>query len=103
MNDVSEKRVRAAAVAGWWTVLFAVGFVVIQWIAYLLVMSAHPAWMLAWCGPDITWSFFQTVWFWTIAILKACVWLLILVALWLTLWAKQLRKRAERIEVKNGG
>lgn len=103
MNDVLEKRVRAAAVAGWWTVLVAVGFVVIQWIAYLLVMSAHPAWMLSWCGPDITWASFQTVWFWTIAILKACVWLLVLVALWLTLWARQLRRRAERVEVENGG
>jgi hypothetical protein len=27
-------------------------------------------------------------------IMKACVWPLALVALWLTLWARQLRKRA---------
>ena len=27
MNDVFENRVRAAAVAGWWTLLIAVGFI----------------------------------------------------------------------------
>ncbi len=34
MNDVFQKRVRAAAVAGWWTLLIAVIFLAIQWIAY---------------------------------------------------------------------
>jgi len=92
MNDVFEKRVRAAAVAGWWTLLIAVAFLTIHWIVYLLVMSAHPAWLLSWCGPNITWSLLQTVWFWAIAILKVFVWLLALVVLWLTLWARQLRK-----------
>ena len=95
MNDVFEKRVRTAAVAGWWTLLIAVGFLLIQWIAYRLAMSAHPAWLLSfWWGPDTTWSFVQTVWFWGIAIMKLFVLPLALVAPWLMLWAKQLRKRA---------
>ncbi len=94
MNDVFEKRVRAAAVAGWWTLLIAVGFLLIHWIVYLLVMSAHPTWVLSWWGPNITWSFFQTVWFWGIAIFKLCVGLLAMVVLWLTLWARQLRNQA---------
>ena len=96
MSDVFEKRVRAAAVAGWWTLLIDVGFLLIQWIAYRLAMSVHPAWLLSfWYGPDTTWSFVQTVWFWGIAIMKICVWPLALVTLWLTLWARQLRKRAD--------
>ncbi len=70
MNDVFEKRVRAAAVAGWWTLLIAVGFLLIQWIIYLLVMSARPTWLLWMWGPDSTWSFVQTVWFWSLAIMK---------------------------------
>ena len=52
MNDIFEKRVRAAAVAGWWTVLIAVGFITLQWIIYLVVMSARPAWLLVMWGPD---------------------------------------------------
>jgi len=93
MNDVLEKRVKAAAVAAWWIVLIAVGFIMVQWLLYLLVMSARPAWVLAWWGPGTTWTFVQTVWFWAIAVLKFFVWFLALAALWLTLWAKQLKKR----------
>ena len=96
MSDVFEKRVRAAAVAGWWTLLVDVGFLLIQWIAYRLAMSAHPAWLLSlWWGPDITWSSVQTMWFWGLAIMKICILPLALATLWLTLWARQLRKRAD--------
>ncbi len=93
MNDVFEKRVRAAAVAGWWVVLIAVAFVVVQWIAYLAVMEARPAGLLLMWGPNLDWTFVQMVWFWAVASLKFVVWLLVLIALWLTLWARHLRKR----------
>lgn len=93
MNDIFEKRVRAAAVAGWWTLLVAVGFIVVQWLIYLAVMSAQPAWLLAMWGPDTDWACVQRVWFWAIAFLKFIVWLATLVVIWLTLWARQLRKR----------
>ncbi len=93
MNNVFEKRVRAAAVAGWWVLLVAAGFLVLQWIIYLVVMSARPAWLLSLWGPDVSWSFVQNVWFWAAAIFKLCLWLLALVVLWLTLWAWQLRKQ----------
>jgi hypothetical protein len=76
--------------------LIDVGFLLIQWIAYRLAMSVHPAWLLSlWYGPDMTWSVVQTMWFWGIAVMKICVLPLALVALWLTLWAKQLRKQAD--------
>jgi hypothetical protein len=91
MNDVFEKKVRAAAIAGWWTLLIAAGFLLLQWIVYLAVMTGRPAWLLSWCGPDITWPFIQTVWFWAVSILKLCLWLLALVVIWLTLWARQLK------------
>lgn len=94
MNDVFEKRVRAAAVAGWWTLLIAGGFLLIQWIMYLLITSARPSWVLRMWGPDATWSFVQAVWFRSLAIAKICLWPLALVTVWLTLWARLLRKRA---------
>lgn len=92
MNDVFEKKVRAAAVAGWWVVLIAMAFVVLQWLVYLTVINARPAWVLSMWGPNVDWSFVQTVWFWGIAALKLVVWLIVLIALWLTLWARQLPK-----------
>jgi hypothetical protein len=50
MNDPFEKTVRAAAVAGWWVVLIAVGFLTFLWLIYLAVMSTHPAWLLTLWG-----------------------------------------------------
>jgi hypothetical protein len=32
MNDPFEKKVRAAAVAGWWVVLIAVAFLTLLWL-----------------------------------------------------------------------
>ena len=94
MNEaisVSEKKVRAAAVAGWWTVLFLLCFVTFQWIVYLLVMHTRPAWFLWIWGPNIDWPFVQIVWFWVIVTLKFVLWLMVLASLWLTLFANHLR------------
>lgn len=93
MNETFENRVRAAAVALWWAALIAVVFISLQWIIYLAVMNARPAWVLSMWGPNIDWAFVQLVWFWGIAIMKFLLWLIVLIALWLTLWARQLRKR----------
>ena len=92
MNDSFEKKVRAAAVAGWWVILIAVCFLTLLWLLYLAVMSTHPAWLLALWGPDVDWHFVQNVWFWAVVAFKLCVWLMVFVVLWLTLWARRLRK-----------
>jgi hypothetical protein len=94
MNDAFEKKVRAAAVAGWWVVLVAIGFLTLLWLMYLAVMSTHPAWLLALWGPGVDWPFVQSLWFWVIVVFKFCVWWLVLAILWLSLWARQLRKQS---------
>jgi hypothetical protein len=94
VNDLFQKRVKAAAVAGWWTLLVAVVFLTIQWIAYLLVMNGRPEWLLDMWGPGVNWPFVQNTWFWITAIFKMCLWLMALVVIWLSLWARQLRKRS---------
>jgi hypothetical protein len=92
MNDVFQKRVKAAAVAGWWLLLIALCFITLQWLIYLAVMSARPAWVLTMWGPNADWALVEHVWFWAIVVLKFVLWLFILVVLWLTLWARQLGK-----------
>jgi hypothetical protein len=94
MDNDFENRVRAAAVGGWWTLLIAVVFLVVQWITYLIIMNTRPAWILSMWGPNLDWAFVQNVWFWGVAILKLVVWLMALAVIWLTLWARQLRRRA---------
>jgi hypothetical protein len=48
--------------------------------------------MLALWGQDVSWDFMQTVSRWFLGVFKLFLWLLILVALWLTLWARQLSR-----------
>jgi hypothetical protein len=90
MDDTFQIRVHAAAVAAWWT---------FQWIAYLGVMATQPLWVVSFWGPGATWESIRTVWFQALVFLKFTLWLLVLAALWLTLWAKQLRPgRARRVQ-----
>jgi len=95
MNDAFEVRVRAAAMAGWWTLLIAAIVLTIQWLAYLFLISSRPAWLLTLWGPGIDWGTVQYLWVLLLAILKLAVWLCALPVLWLTLWARQLRKRSQ--------
>lgn len=94
MNDLFFKRVRAAAIAGWWTVLILWGVLTLTWFNYLGIMSARPSWMLALCGPDVSWTELETIVLWIIAVFKLCGWLAVFAVIWLTLWSWQLRKGA---------
>lgn len=44
MNDPFEKKVRAAAVAGWWVILIGYALLLVTWVVYLAIMSARPGW-----------------------------------------------------------
>ena len=92
MNDPFEKKVRAAAVAGWWVILIGYALLTLTWVVYVVLVSAPPAWMLATWGQDVSWDFMQVVSLWFLGVFKLFLWFLLLVVLWLTLWARQLRK-----------
>jgi len=93
MDNAFEARVRAAAVAAWWTLLIAVVFLMVQWAVYLQVTSAKPEWAASFWGAGATWEGIRTAWFYGLYFVKLTLWPLVLVACWLTLWARQLRKR----------
>ena len=93
MVDVFQQRIRAAAIAGWWTLLIAAGFLTLAWILFLLLVSIRPAWYGSLLGPGMAWDELQTVGLWAIAIFKMCLWLIGVVVVWLTLWSRQLAKR----------
>ena len=92
MSDPFEKKVRAAAVAGWWVILIGYALLTLTWGVYLVLVSARPEWMRAMWGQDVSWNFMQTVSIWCLGVFKLFLWFLILVVLWLTLWAGRLRK-----------
>ncbi len=92
MNADLERKVRGAAIAGWWTLLIAAAVLLVQWGAYLLMMSWRPAWATPLIGPGTTWDDLQRAWWWGTAILKILLLVLAIPCLWLTLWARELRK-----------
>lgn len=87
-----QRKVHAAAMAAWWVVLLAACLLILSWGASLVVLSAQPGWFLSMCGPEVTWAELQHLWFWAIVIFKIVVWFMVFAALWLTLWARQLRE-----------
>ena len=93
MDDTFAARVRGAAVAAWWTLLIAFGFLMLQWVVYLQVMSAKPEWAASFWRPGATWASINAVWFFALVVVKLTLWPLLLCAVWLTSWARQLRKR----------
>jgi hypothetical protein len=93
MDEVFAKKVKAAAVSGWWTVLIAYCILLIQWLVYVVIMAKQPAGMNCLWGEGITWPEIRTIWLWAMVAFKLGVGLMIFVVLWLTLWARQLGKR----------
>ena len=92
MDDLFQRRVRAAATAAWWTILIAVAFLTLVWALFLTLVSTRPGWYQALLGPAIGWEKLQDVALWAVAIFKICIWLIALVAIWLTLWGRRLRR-----------
>jgi hypothetical protein len=94
MHEHLERRVRAAAVAGWWTLLAGFAVLLVQWFAYLFMSRARPEWATFLLGPGVSWDYLLQVWWIGTALFKGLLLVLALPCLWLTLWARQLRKTA---------
>jgi hypothetical protein len=90
MADVFQQRIRAAAIAGWWTLLIATGFLTLVWVVFLVLISTRPSWYRSLLGPQIAWDNLQTVGLWAVAVFKTCLWLMGVAVVWLTLWARRM-------------
>lgn len=90
MNDEFPKRVRSAAIAGWWTLLIFVIFLSVVWLAYLGIIAHRPPFVQSlWGGSD--WATVQAVVLWAVAVFKIILYTAAMVVVWLTLWARKLR------------
>ena len=92
MESDFAKKVRDAAIAGWWTVAIFIVWLSVMWFAFLAIVSAKPSWMSALWG-DVSWSSIQTVALWAMVVLKICLWLMVAVVVWLSLWARRLGRK----------
>jgi hypothetical protein len=53
MDEIFAKKARSATVAGWWTLLIVYFILLIQWLAYALIMITQPAGILSIWGAGI--------------------------------------------------
>ncbi len=91
MEDNLKRRVGAAAVAGWWTILILAVWLTVGWLIWLLILHFQPSWLLKlWGGGPITYETVQTVVLWVFGGMKALLWAALGVVIWLTLWARRL-------------
>lgn len=93
MDELFIEKVRSAVRAGWWTVLIATCFLLLQWVVYHFIISRQPEWMLYFWGEGITWDDIQSIWLWAMGVFKLGVWFMILAVVWLTIWARLLTKK----------
>jgi hypothetical protein len=94
MPDLFTTRVRAAAVAGWWTVLAAIGLNLVQWLAFRHFSAARPTWVLAVIGRGSDWDHVLRLSLAVVVVFKVFIWILLMMVIWLTLWARQLKKHS---------
>ena len=93
MNDTLSKRVRSAAIAGWWTVLIAAAWMTTAWFALLAILKYQPGWILTlWGGGDLGWPDVQMIVLWFFAAFKLILFVVVIAVIWLSLWSKRLRR-----------
>ena len=87
MDPEFAQIVKAAAVAGWWTVLIAAIWITFAWLVWRSVLKSKPAWLMKLWGFDLAWDEVQRIMFYFMAIMKMILFILILICIWLSLLA----------------
>ncbi len=90
--DAFGKRVRSAAVAGWWTVIIGVVWMTAGWLTMRWILEARPDWIMTVWGNIIVWDEAQAFTLWFFSVFKLILFVMILLTVWLTIWARQLKK-----------
>jgi hypothetical protein len=93
-NALFASRVRAAAGAGWWTILIAALWMTGAWLVWLWILSAQPGWAAALWGGKIDWDQIRALMIKFFALSKLVLFLAAMTVIWLSLWARKLKRLA---------
>ena len=95
MNDVFLERLRAAATAGWLTVLIGAIWMTLAWLVWLLIGRAEPKWLRRMWGVEhMEWPAIRAMMLWFFAAFKLLLFVAVLVSIWLSLWYARLTPAA---------
>ncbi len=93
MNESLAKRVKAAAGAGWCTLIIGAVWLTASWCAFLLFMRYQPGWVRTlWGGDAVTWEYYQRMALPFFGVFKLILFAIAMASIWLSLWTRKLRK-----------
>ena len=93
MSDALVQRVRAAAAAGWKTVIFFWALMVASWIGVLVILHYRPGFVQTLIGGgSIDWDDLQMLYLEYFAVLKMILLALLIAVVWLSFWGRKLGK-----------
>jgi hypothetical protein len=96
MNADLAKRVRAAAGAAWMTVVIGWLFMAAAWVGVVFLLRQKPEWAITvWGGGEVQWSDLHRIYIIFFGVLKAILWVMLMVAIWLSGWHRRLRRASE--------
>lgn len=91
MNDLLYNKLRAAAGAAWWTLLVGFGILLLVSAWFILALHIRPDWAPpVWAG--VSWDTVEGVGLTIIATFKLLLWMILLVAVFLSVWARRLKR-----------
>ena len=93
MQSTFEQRLSSAVRAGWWTLLIALGVVLLQWIGTAMFISRQPAWFLRLWGPDMTWARIESMTMQFLLLFRLFVGAFATLLVWASLWSVMLKRR----------
>ena len=95
MNGDFDKKVRAAATAGWFTGLIGAIWLAVSWVVFLLLLRAKTDWVLTlWGGGSLTWEQVHMIMIYAMAVLKLVLFVFLLCTIWLTIMGRRLTAQA---------
>lgn len=93
MDDLLAKRVRSAAIAGWWTILIAAIWMTAGWFFFLAILYCQPGWLLKlWGGGDLDWTDVRTIVLYFFSFAKLMLFMVLMIVIWLSFWSRRLKR-----------
>ena len=93
MDEIFEKRLRAAVGAGWRTVVIWAVLLTVSWLFFLLMMHARPEWVrYLWGGSGLSWEKMQEVAIWFYGAFKIVMLVFAMIVVFLALWLRRLSR-----------
>ena len=92
-NELVRKNVCAAAAGAWVAAIVGMVWLTLGWGLWRLILHAEPGWLLTlWGGGALTWAQMQLMCIGFFGLFKLIIFVVILAAICLTIWARRLRK-----------